>query len=122
MRAGVQPASQPVGPPAAGLLDVEDQPAALEDRDRAGGLRDADGDRVGGDGDRRGGLVPGAQALGEGLLELAARGEVAPGAQDHAVAADDERAVDRRELLDRLLEPGVEDVPLALGIAVERVE
>src|SRR3954449_1004427 len=116
MRAGGWPVSEPVRPPAAGLLDVEDQPAALEDRDGAGGLGDADGDRVGGDGDRRGRLVPGAQALGEGLLELAAGGEVTPRAQDHAVAADDERAVDRRELLDRLLKPGVDDVPVSLGI------
>ena len=59
------------------LLDVGDQPASLEDRDGARRLRDAEGDRVGGHGDGGGGLVAGAQALGQGLFELAVRGEVA---------------------------------------------
>ena len=72
--------------------------------------------------DAGGGLVAGAQAVGQRLVELAARGQVAARGQDHPVAPDDERPVDRRELLDRLLQPRVEDVPLVLGIAVERVD
>ena len=59
---------------------------------------------------------------GQRLVELACGGEVAARAQDHAVAPDDERAVDGREFLDRLLEPGVEHVALVLGVAVERVD
>src|SRR5271166_2649588 len=71
--------SQRVGSPAAGLLDIENHAPALENRDRARGLRHANRDRVGRYRDGRGGLMAGAQALGKRLLELAPRGEIAPG-------------------------------------------
>ena len=68
------------------------------------------------------GLVARAQPLGQSLVELAPRGQVAARGQDDSVAPDDERSVDRRELLDRFLQPGVEDISLGLGISVERVD
>src|SRR4051794_23495036 len=114
--------SEPDRGAAAGLLDVGDQASPLEDRDCAGRLRDAEGGRPGGHRDRRARLVSRAEALGQRLLELAIRGEVPSRAENDAVAPDDEGAVDRREFLDRLLEPGVEDVALGLGVAVERVD
>src|SRR5271157_2520746 len=114
--------SQPVRSPAAGLLDIENHAPALENRDRARGLRYANRDRVGRYSDGRGGLMAGAQALGKRLLQLTPRGEIAPGGQDDTIPSDHKGAVDRRELLDRFLQSVVQDVALPLGIPVERVE
>src|SRR4051812_37372286 len=96
--------SQAVRTPTAGLLDIGDQSPTLEDRDGPRRLGNAKGHRVGRHRDRGGGLVTGAEPVRQGLIELAMRREISARAEDHAVTPDDERAVDRRELLERLFE------------------
>src|SRR5690606_9678341 len=96
--------SEVAGGVAPGLLEVGDKPAVADDRDSAGGLRDAEGNRGGRRRDPGGGLVAGAETGRQGLKRLVLGDQVTRGAEDHAVAADHEGTVDGGELLDRLLQ------------------
>ena len=46
----------------------------------------------------------------------------AAGGFDHAVSANDESPVDVRQFLYRFVHEGIENVPVFLGVSVERVE
>ncbi len=59
---------------------------------------------------------------GKGTSGLARGMRYRPALEDHAVASNDERAVDGRELLDRLLQALIEDVSVFLRVAVEGVD
>src|SRR5471030_1447014 len=103
------------------LLQLEGGLAAFEDPDGAAGLGDRDGDRARLHRDGRGRCVSCAKA--ERQFHLAfARLQIPAGGEHHAVFADDEGAVEYREVLDRLANARVEDVALGLADALERVE
>src|SRR5262249_6970001 len=102
-------------------LDMQYHLAVLEDSHRPGRLADRHRDRLGLTTDRRRGPVAAAQSLTQGKpfgrnAQIDATGDGDP------VAADQDRAFELREILDRLADAAVAEVTLFPAVTAERVK
>src|SRR4051812_3647327 len=112
--------------PACYLLQLEDGLSFLENTYRARGLGDRDGDRprlhcdAGGCGMAR--TEPEGKIDAVAIRRRASHLQVAASGKNDAVLADDEGAVEDREVLQGLADGGVEDVAVRLAHALEGVD